>query len=34
MSFELLIIAAISVAGIAGSISLLVRDGYRRIPTR
>ena len=33
MSF-LLIIAAASAAGIAGTVLLTVRDGYRRIPTR
>jgi hypothetical protein len=30
----ILIIAAASAAGIAGSVLLVARDGYRRIPTR
>jgi len=34
MTFEFLIIAALVVAAVAGSISLAVRDGYRRVPTR
>jgi hypothetical protein len=34
MNVELLIIAVLSAAAIAGSIVLIVRDGYRRIPTR
>jgi len=34
MSIDLFVIAALSVAGILGSIVLVVRDGYRRVPTR
>jgi hypothetical protein len=34
MNVELLIIAVLSAPAIAGSIVLIVRDGYRRIPTR
>lgn len=34
MSIDLLLLAALSVAGIVGSIVLVARDGYRRVPTR
>lgn len=34
MSIDLLILAALAVAGIAGSLLSVARDGYQRIPTR
>ncbi|CAN5422725.1 hypothetical protein BH10ACT7_BH10ACT7_18490 [soil metagenome] len=34
MSIDLIIIAALSIAAVAGSIVLVARDGYRRVPTR
>lgn len=34
MTPDLIVLAALSLAGIAGSIVLVVRDGYRRVPTR
>lgn len=34
MTPDLFVLAALSLAGIAGSIVLVVRDGYRRVPTR
>jgi hypothetical protein len=34
MSPDLIVLAALALAGIAGSIVLVVRDGYRRVPTR
>ena len=34
MAFEILILAALVVAGIAGSVLAVARDGYQRIPTR
>jgi len=34
MTPDLFLIAAVSIAGIVGSIVLVVRDGYRRVPTR
>ncbi len=34
MSIDLVILTALAVAGVAASIAAVVRDGYRRIPTR
>ncbi len=34
MNLEMLSIAALSVFAIASSVVLVVRDGYRRVPTR
>jgi len=34
MTIDILILAALSVAAICGSIVLVARDGYRRVPTR
>jgi hypothetical protein len=34
MTFELVLIAALTITAIAGSIVLAARDGYRRVPTR
>ena len=34
MTLELAILTAVSVAGIVASVHAVVRDGYRRIPTR
>ena len=34
MSIDLIILAALAVAGIAGSFMVVARDGYQRIPTR
>lgn len=34
MNFELIIVATLMVSAIAGSIVLVARDGYRRVPTR
>jgi len=34
MSFDLILMAAVAVAGIAGTVLLVVRDGYHRVPTR
>jgi hypothetical protein len=34
MSIDLLILAALAIVAVAGSIVLVARDGYRRIPTR
>ncbi|CAN5203627.1 hypothetical protein BH09ACT5_BH09ACT5_19150 [soil metagenome] len=34
MNIIALAFAALAAAGIAGSVLLIVRDGYRRIPTR
>jgi len=34
MSIDLLILAALALAGIVGSIVSVARDGYQRIPTR
>lgn len=34
MSIDLIILAALAVVGIAGSVVLVIRDGYRRVPTR
>ncbi len=33
MNIELILLAALSVSAIVGTISLIARDGYRRIPT-
>ena len=34
MTIDIIILAALSVAAVAGSIVLVARDGYRRVPTR
>ena len=34
MNFELLIIAALAVPAVIGSVVLAMRDGYGRVPTR
>ena len=34
MSIDLIVIAALSVAAVFGSLVLVARDGYRRVPTR
>lgn len=34
MTITFLILAALAVAGIIGSVVLVARDGYRRVPTR
>jgi hypothetical protein len=34
MTSYLIIIAALAVVGIIGSVLIVARDGYRRIPTR
>ena len=34
MTIDLLVLAVLAVAGIAGSVLSVARDGYRRIPTR
>ncbi len=34
MTFELILIAAIAVPAVIGSLVLALRDGYGRIPTR
>ena len=34
MSIDLIILAALSIAAVAGSVVLVARDGYRRVPTR
>lgn len=34
MSIDLLILTALAVAGIAGSVLAVARDGYRRVPVR
>jgi len=34
MTIDLLILAALAVAGIVGSFLTVARDGYHRIPTR
>jgi hypothetical protein len=34
MSIDLLVLAALAVAGIVGSVLVVARDGYQRIPTR
>ena len=34
MSIDLIILAALSIAAVVGSVVLVARDGYRRVPTR
>ena len=34
MSIDLIVLAALAVAGIIGSVFAVARDGYGRIPTR
>jgi hypothetical protein len=34
MTITLITLAALAMAGIIGSIVLVARDGYRRVPTR
>ena len=34
MSIDLIILAALAIAGIVGSVLAVARDGYQRIPTR
>ena len=34
MSIDLVILAALAIAGIVGSVLAVARDGYQRIPTR
>lgn len=34
MSIDLVILAAIALVGIVGSVLAVARDGYQRIPTR
>lgn len=34
MSLDLIVLAAVVLAGIVGSVLAVTRDGYRRIPTR
>jgi hypothetical protein len=34
MTPDLIVLAALALAGIVGSVLLVVRDGYRRVPTR
>jgi hypothetical protein len=34
MSPDLIILATLAIAGAIGSIVIVVRDGYRRVPTR
>lgn len=34
MTLDLILIAAASIAGLIGTIMLVTRDGYRRVPTR
>lgn len=34
MTPDLIILAALSIAAVAGSVVLVARDGYRRMPTR
>jgi hypothetical protein len=34
MTIDLLILAALALAGIVGSVLAVARDGYQRIPTR
>jgi len=34
MTPDLIILAALSIAAVVGSVVLVVRDGYRRVPTR
>jgi hypothetical protein len=34
MTIDLVVIAALSIAAVIGTIVLVARDGYRRVPTR
>jgi hypothetical protein len=34
MSIDIFLLAALAVAGIAASVNAVMRDGYRRVPTR
>jgi len=34
MTYELIIVAAVSIVAVIGTVMLVARDGYRRIPTR
>ncbi len=34
MTYELIIVAAVSIVAVIGTVLLVARDGYRRIPTR
>jgi len=34
MTYELIIVAAVSIVAVIGTVALVARDGYRRIPTR
>ena len=34
MTFDLIALAALALAAIIGSVVLVARDGYRRVPTR
>lgn len=34
MTIDLLILAALALVGVAGSVLSVARDGYQRIPTR
>lgn len=34
MTIDLILLAALAVAGIVGSVLAVTRDGYRRIPAR
>jgi hypothetical protein len=34
MTIDLVLLAALSIAAVIGSIVVVARDGYRRVPTR
>lgn len=34
MSLDLILLAVVGLSGIVGSVLVVTRDGYRRIPTR
>lgn len=34
MALDLILLAVVGLAGIVGSVLVVTRDGYRRIPTR
>ena len=34
MTIDIIILAALSLAAVIGSVAVIARDGYRRIPTR
>jgi hypothetical protein len=34
MTIDIIALAALSITAVAGTIVLVVRDGYRRVPTR